>query len=165
MNSRVGVILTMLACAVLMTSAARGQWPYAPPAPPVPPAPLPPPAPYYPPQTPVAPQAVPQQQPLPPYQYPAPAQRPQQSQQNQQQQYAFRPDLTNPEYGQCLSLEKNWRNLWQQYAQGYQRAQAMSPQDPNYAQMSYYLVDLKRRLDAAWNQFSSQCIYFPPNRK
>lgn len=166
MNRTIRLILTCLTCMVLSSSAALGQWPYAPPAPPAPPAPLPPSAPLYPQQGPAAPQPVPQGTPAPQYQYPAPAQ-PQQSQQAQQQrqEYAFRPELTNPEYGQCLRLEKNWKNLWQQYAQGYQQAQALSPQDPRYAQMSYYLVDLKRRLDEAWAQFSGRCIYFPARRK
>jgi hypothetical protein len=170
MNSRVRVILMCLACTVFMSTAALGQWPYAPPAPQVPPTPLPPSAPFYPQQAPAVPQPVPQGTRSPQYQYPVPAPRPQQPQQSQQaqqqrQEYAFRPNLTNPEYGQCLGLEKNWKNLWQQYAQGYQQAQSLSPQDPRYAQMSYYLVDLKRRLDDAWYQFSSRCIYFPAKPK
>ncbi len=167
MNSRVQMILTCLACTFFLSSAALGQWPYAPPAPPAAPSPLPPSAPLYPQQPPAGPQPAPQGRPAPQYRHPAPARPPQQSQQGGQQryEYAFRPELTNPEYGQCLGLEKNWKNLWQQYAQGYRQAQMLNPQDPRYAQMSYYLVDLKRRLDAAWYQFSIRCIYFPGHRK
>ncbi len=76
MNKKIRVILASLACAVLMSSTALGQWPYAPPAPPVPPAPLPPSGPFYPQQAPTPPQAVPQETPQPQYQYPAPAPRP-----------------------------------------------------------------------------------------
>jgi hypothetical protein len=152
MKTTVRLILVSLASAVLMASTGWGQWPYAPPAPPVAPPPLPPSAPY-PQQTPVAPQPAPPR-----------AQQPQ-HQQSQRQEYAFRPDLTNPQYGSCLGLEKSWKSLWQQYAQGYQQAQSLQPQDPRYAQMSYYLSDLKRRMDAAWHQFSSECIYFPANRR
>jgi hypothetical protein len=79
-------------------------------------------------------------------------------------EYAFRPDLTNPQFGECLNLEKNWKMLWQRYAQEYQRARMMSPQDPQYAQMSYYLRGLKAQLDAAWQNFSSNCVYFPRRR-
>lgn len=79
-------------------------------------------------------------------------------------EYAFRPDLTNPQFGECLNLEKNWKMLWQQYAQAYQQARWMNPQDPQYAQMSYYLRNLKNQLDAAWQNFSSRCVYFPRGR-
>ncbi len=79
-------------------------------------------------------------------------------------EYAFRPDLTNPQYGECLGLEKNWKMLWQQYAQAYQQAQMMNPRDPQYAQMSYYLRNLKTQLDTAWQNFSSKCVYFPRRR-
>lgn len=164
MGKKVHMIWAAVAAAILISATASAQWPYAPPAPPSAPPPLPPSAPYSP-----QPQAVPQ--PAPPAaqpQYPAHMQQqqaPQAQQSQERQEYAFRPDLTNQQYGQCLGLEKNWRTLWQQYAQGYQQAQTMSPQDPRYAQMSYYLADLKRRLDAAWYQFSSQCIYFPSQRR
>ena len=163
MERNVRAILIVLACVVLMPSTSFAQWPYAPPAPQVPTPPLPPSAPLYPQQAPTAPQAPAAQQ----YGTPAPAQqRHQQPQQHQQsQEYAFRPDLSNADYGQCLGLEKNWRDLWHRYAQGYQQARSLHPQDPRYAQMSYYLADLKRRLDAAWYQFSSRCIYFPANRR
>jgi len=79
-------------------------------------------------------------------------------------QYAFRPDLTNPEFGECLNLEKVWKGLWQQYAQEYQRARMMNPRDPQYAQMTFYLRNLKQQLDAAWQTFSGRCVYFPENR-
>lgn len=82
-------------------------------------------------------------------------------QQQRPLEYAFRPDLTNPQFGECLVLEKNWRTLWETYYLRYQQAQALSPQDPRLAQMSYYLADLKRRLDYAWQLFSSKCIYYP----
>ncbi len=76
-------------------------------------------------------------------------------------EYAFRPDLTNPQYGECLGLERNWQGLWQRYAMEYQRAMAMNPRSPEYAQMTRYMQGLKQQLDQAWNIFSSRCIYFP----
>lgn len=93
---------------------------------------------------------------VPPRQVPGPQQQP--------TEYAFRPDLTNPEFGQCLNLEKTWRDLWQRYAQGYQQARMMNPSDPRYAQMTYYLGNLKQQLDAAWQNFSGRCVYFPHHR-
>jgi hypothetical protein len=103
----------------------------------------------------------PQRTPQAPGQYAPQTQRPQvpASQRQQPQEYAFRPNLTNQEYGECLGLERNWKNLWQQYAQSYQQAQYMSPSDPRYAQMSNYLLGLRGQLDAAWNAFT-KCIYF-----
>lgn len=75
-------------------------------------------------------------------------------------EYAFRPELTNPEYGQCLAMEKQWKDLWNQYNQLYHQARMLNPRDPRYAQMTYYLYDLKRRLDGAWNNFAARCVYF-----
>jgi hypothetical protein len=99
-------------------------------------------------------------QPMPP---------PQQPPQQQPAEYAFRPDLTNPEFGECLNLEKIWRAAWQRYAQEYQRVRWMNPRDPQYGQMTYYLRNLKQQLDATWQNFSGRCVYFPkfekPNRK
>ena len=113
----------------------------------------------YPPQGSYPPQGPPPQQ----YQAPPPAQAPQQYQAPQQQQleYAFRPDLTNPQFGECLQLEAQWKALYQQYYQNYQRARSINPRDPAYARYSYYLRDLKRQLDAAWSNFSGRCVYFP----
>jgi hypothetical protein len=97
----------------------------------------------------------------PPPQGPAPQQQP--------SEYAFRPDLTNPEFGECLQLEKAWQATWQRYAQEYQRFRWMNPNDPQYAQMTYYLRTLKQQLDATWQTFSGRCVYFPgvdkPNLK
>jgi hypothetical protein len=97
----------------------------------------------------------------PPQQVPVPQQQP--------SEYAFRPDLTNPEFGECLQLEKAWQAAWQRYAQEYQRARWMNQRDPQYPQMTYYLRNLKQQLDATWQAFSSRCVYFPgidkPNRK
>lgn len=90
---------------------------------------------------------------------PPPAQVPQQP-----LEYAFRPDLTNPEYGQCLQMEKYWQNLWQQYYQIYQRHRMTNPSDPAYAQLTWQAGNVKQQLDAAWNDFSSRCIYFPSRR-
>ncbi len=101
-------------------------------------------APYYP-QAPAQP--MPGQQPAPGPQMPS--------------EYAFRPDLTNPQYGECLGLERNWQGLWQRYAMEYQRAMAMNPRSPEYAEMTRYMQGLKQQLDQAWNIFSSRCIYFP----
>ncbi|MEW6112420.1 MAG: hypothetical protein AB1664_09855, partial [Thermodesulfobacteriota bacterium] len=69
-------------------------------------------------------------------------------------QYAFRPDLSNPQYGECLNLEKNWQHLWHTYNQLYHQAMRMNQRDPNYVQMTYQLRDLKLQLDAAWHAFS-----------
>jgi hypothetical protein len=105
---------------------------------------------------------VPRVQPGPgglPMQQPPPQQPQPQSQ--QPLEYAFRPDLSNPQFGECLNLEKNWKVLWQRYAQEYQRFRMMSPSDSQYRQMAAYLQGLKQQLDAAWNTFSEQCIYFP----
>jgi hypothetical protein len=103
------------------------------------------------------PSQSPPAQPLgPPQQVPGPQQQP--------MEYAFRPELTNPEFGECLNLEKVWRAAWQRYAQEYQRARMMNPSDPQYAQMTYYLRNLKQQLDASWQAFSGKCIYFPRNR-
>lgn len=88
-------------------------------------------------------------------------QPPPQPQPQQPLEYAFRPDLSNPQFGQCLNLEKNWKVLWQRYAQEYQRFRMMSPSDSQYRQMASYVQGLKQQLDAAWNTFSGQCIYFP----
>lgn len=80
--------------------------------------------------------------------------------QQQPLEYAFRPDLTNPEYGQCLQLEKHWKMLWDQYNQLYNQARMMNQRDPRYAQLTYHLYHLKGQLDAAWNNFASRCVYF-----
>ncbi len=97
----------------------------------------------------------------PPQQVPVPQQQP--------SEYAFRPDLTNPEFGECLQLEKAWQAAWQRYAQEYQRHRWMNPSDPQYPQMTYYVRNLKQQLDATWQTFSGRCVYFPgvdkPNRK
>jgi len=85
--------------------------------------------------------------------------------QQQPLEYAFRPDLTNPEYGECLQLEKTWRSLWQRYAQAYQTAATMTPRHPQYQQQANYVNGLRAQLDAAWNAFSSKCVYFPPARR
>lgn len=76
-------------------------------------------------------------------------------------EYAFRPDLSNPEYGECLQLEKQWKALWANYTQYYNQARMMYPGNPQYAQITYYLQNLKPQLDAAWNAFSGKCVYFP----
>jgi hypothetical protein len=91
------------------------------------------------------------------------AQRPSIVQQkpHQSQEYAFRPDLTNPEFGECLQLEKNWKVLWGRYTQMYEQTRWMHPSNSQYIQTTYYLQQLKMQLDAAWNTFSSRCIYFP----
>lgn len=92
---------------------------------------------------------------------PGPQQAPPQAQQQQPLEYAFRPNLTNPEYGECLNLEKSWQAIWSRYYQEYQRMASMNQNDPQYQQMTFYLQTMKRQLDAAWNNFSSRCVYFP----
>ena len=106
--------------------------------------------------------AQPPQAPMGPGPQGAPPGAPQQMQ--RPLEYAFRPDLTNPEYGECLQLERSWKALWQSYAQAYQTAVNMSPQHPQYQQMAGYVNSLKARLDVAWNEFSSKCVYFPSRR-
>lgn len=108
-------------------------------------------------QYPVAP--APQQG--PPMGYP-PQQQYQQPQ--QPQEYAFRPNLSNPEYGECLNLERRWQSLWQTYYQLYNQARTMNPSDPQYAQTANYVNYMKSQLDAAWAQFSGRCVYFPGHR-
>ena len=98
----------------------------------------------------------------PPPGAPAPPMR--QAPQDQPTEYAYRPDLTNPQFGQCLQMEKQWRHLWEQYYQYYHQHRMMNPADPAYTQLTWHLRNLKQQLDAAWNQFSSQCIYFPTHR-
>ncbi|MBM3302194.1 MAG: hypothetical protein FJY85_19865 [Deltaproteobacteria bacterium] len=90
-----------------------------------------------------------------------PAQRPGAQPEGERLEYAFRPDLTNPEFGMCLQLEKNWRGLYERYYQLYHQARMMNPQDPQYAQFAYYLNTLKSQLDTTWYEFSSRCVYFP----
>lgn len=124
-------------------------------------APYPPQAPMAPAQPGPQPQYSPQRQPqMQPQQAPQ-GQQAQPPGQSQQGEYAFRPNLTNPEYGECLNLEKNWQGLWRRYAEMYEGARWMSPQDPQYAQTAWYLQHLKSQMDAAWYTFSSRCVYFP----
>jgi len=110
------------------------------------------------PQPPMPAQPYPQQPPPPQ----APQQQPYGNPQPQSaDQYAFRPNLSNPEYGECLQLEKNWKSLYFRYYQQYEQAR-LSGAAASYAP---YLQSLKQQLDAAWNAFSSRCIYFPKQRK
>ncbi len=158
--------LLVVACALLtifLPAVTTGQTQYTP---------------MRPPQAPQAPQSQPQSQPQagqPQPQYPAPQQQygpPQQPQYRGPQyapqqpsgqpplEYAFRPDLTNPQYGECLQLEKNWRALAERYYQLYSQARAMQ-NHPGYAQMTWRLRTLRGQMDAAWQTFSSRCVYFP----
>jgi hypothetical protein len=109
------------------------------------------------------PQPAPQQQaPNPGSQALQPVPQQQQAQPGGQPlEYAFRPNLTNPEFGMCLKLEKNWKALWNTYYQLYSQLRMMNPNDPRYAQMVRYAYGVKAQLDAAWQNFSSRCIYFP----
>lgn len=133
--------LMLLAC-IMLSSATWGQAPYG--QPPMQPGgqgyqPMAPPQPMQP-----GPPAAPQQeQPL---------------------EYAFRPDLTNPQYGQCLQMEKQWKALWQQYYHFYNQHRMMNPADESYRQMTQYVMGLKQQLDYAWATFSAQCIHFPSRR-
>jgi len=124
---------------IIVPVAAWSQSPYLPQGP-------------YPAQAPIRPGGAPQ--PMPPA-----------SQGQQPLEYAFRPDLSNPEFGECLGLEKNWQAHWQRYAQAYQQVMMMNPNDPQYRQMASYAQTLKQQLDAAWNAFSGKCVYFPPRRQ
>ena len=120
-------------------------------------------APRYP-QAPIYPQpqqapGYPQALPAPPVQPPAPGSPVQQQQ--MPGDYAFRADLTNPQYGECLGLERTWQANWYRYAAEYQRAMLINPKDPTYPQMTLYIQGLRQQLDQSWNIFSSKCIYFP----
>jgi hypothetical protein len=103
--------------------------------------------------------SYPQTAPVQPMQPPAPGPPvPQQM----QPEYAFRGDLTNQQYGECLGLERTWQANWQRYAVEYQRAMSVSTKDPIYPQVTWYVQGLKQQLDQSWNTFSSKCLYFPP---
>ena len=75
--------------------------------------------------------------------------------------YAFRPSLNNYEYAQCLALEREFQKLWMQYRDEYMRTMMMGRRDPKYVSMTYYLQNMKKRLDGLWNNFSASCIYYP----
>ncbi len=106
--------------------------------------------------------AAPQQG--PPMGYPSQQPPPVYQQQQQPLEYAFRPDLTNPEYGTCLNLEKRWKGLYQMYSSAYSQARMMNPSDPQYAPMANYVNSMKSQMDAAWAEFSGRCVYFPKHR-
>ena len=97
--------------------------------------------------------------PAQPMQLPAPG--PPAQRQQMPREYAFRPDLTNPQYGECLELESIWQTRWHRYAYEYQRAMMMNPKDPIYPQMTWYMHGLKQQLDQSWAIFCSKCIYYP----
>ena len=108
----------------------------------------------------------PQAQPVPGYPQTVPAQPMQQPApgppaQQQLPEYAFRGDLSNQQYGECLGLERTWQANWYRYATEYQRAMMVSTKDPIYPQMTWYIQGLKQQLDQSWNNFSSKCVYFP----
>lgn len=113
----------------------------------------------YAPQAPEPPQAIP----LGPRTAPPPP-PPQTGQGEKSLEYAFRPELTNDEYGRCLKMEKHWKSLWQRYYDYYRQFAYGNPEDPSYAQAGYHLNQLKQELDGAWNAFSGQCVYFPARR-
>ena len=150
---RVGLVAMMI---VLIPVIGLAQTPLGP-GPRAPSVPqMYPPSPTNPPQAPV--------QPGPPGQpvQPQPVQpQPGQSQGGHPSEYAFRPDLSNPEFGRCLNLEKRWKALWQRYYQLYNQARMMNPNDRQYAQLTYYVQVVKQQLDAAWREFSGKCVYFP----
>jgi hypothetical protein len=98
------------------------------------------------------------QRPMGPYQA-GPGQGPPQA--NMPQEYAFRPDLSNPEFGNCLQLEKNWKAFWERYTNYYEQVRMMHPGSPQFGQATRVLQHMKMELDAAWNAFQGQCIYFP----
>jgi hypothetical protein len=109
-------------------------------------------------------------QPVPGYQQTVPAQPAQPPapgppvQQQMQGEYAFRGDLTNQQYGECLGLERTWQANWYRYAAEYQRAMMVGTKDPIYPQVTWYVQGLKQQLDQSWNTFSSKCLYFPPRQ-
>lgn len=105
-------------------------------------------------------QGVPQAPPIQPMQR-QPQRVPVQPPQQIPSEYAYKPNLSNPEFGECLQLERNWKTLWNSYYQAYYHAQSMRPSDPQYQQMAAYVNNLRYQLDAAWSNFSQKCIYFP----
>ncbi len=107
------------------------------------------------------PQAPQFEQPGPRQMTPQQRSAPQQAPQQMESEYAFRPNLSNPEFGECLQLERNWKTLWNYYYQAYSHAQSMRPSDPQYQQMAAYVNNLRYQLDAAWSNFSQRCVYFP----
>ena len=107
------------------------------------------------------PQAPQIQQPAPQQMAPQRRPSPQQAPQPMDSEYAFRPNLSNPEFGECLQLERNWKTLWNSYYQAYYHAQSMRPSDPQYQQMAAYVNNLRYQLDAAWSNFSQRCVHFP----
>jgi outer membrane biosynthesis protein TonB len=123
---RITTVLFAIATILIVPAMSVAQAPYAPPRAPqapqvyYPPQPIPSQTPVqqHPPvatQPPTAPQA-PMQPNRPSQPRPAaqrqPGTQPQPSYQAQGRpsEYAFRPNLTNPEYGQCLNLEKRWQD-------------------------------------------------------
>lgn len=164
---RYGILTGLaLAFAAAMTWAQLPPPPAPPGGPPGLPAPFPRPQAQPAPQQQMPPagsQPIPQQQVPPPGSQPVQPLPPQQGAQPGAlpQEYAFRPDLSNPEYGMCLKMEKNWKALWNNYYQLYNQLRMMSPNDPRYAQMARYAYGVKARLDAAWQSFSSRCTYSP----
>jgi hypothetical protein len=110
----------------------------------------------YPPQGMYPPQGQPGQQPPPQGAPQAPAQG------QQPGTYAFRPNLTNPEYGECLQMEKAWKDLWNQYYQQYENYRRWGYSDPTQAAIwQHNLTQLRQQLDQAWQNFTGRCIYFP----
>jgi hypothetical protein len=78
-------------------------------------------------------------------------------------QYSFRPNLSNPEYGECLGLEKRWKELHTQYATEYERARYVRPGSTNFNNYMIYIQNLRYEAEKAWMNFSSRCVYFPRN--
>jgi hypothetical protein len=136
------LFLALLSLMLLQISAALAQMQYQPTMPPQ--TPILPPQQMYP-GTPGQAQSVP---PNPP-------------QGQGSVQYAFRPDLSNPEYGQCLQMEKQWKALYQRYYQEYERIRLYGYQQGD---SGAYLQSLRQQMDAAWNNFSSRCVYFPKQK-
>jgi len=69
------------------------------------------------------------QSPLPAQPIGPPQQVPVLSQQ-QPSQYAYRPDLTNPEFGECSTTEKAWQAAWQRLCTGVSAAPLDESQRP-----------------------------------
>lgn len=124
------------------------------------PEPGPQPQPQY--QTQPPPQPVPRSRTIPPGAGATPGAMNQPSPQGQGNlEYAFRPNLTNPEYGQCLKMEQHFQGLYNQYTQLYNQYTVTPTSHPNYAQLANHLNQLRVQLENAWQTFAAQCIYFP----
>ncbi len=75
--------------------------------------------------------------------------------------YAFRPDLNNYQYGQCLTMERQYMEMWHQYREAYMKITMMGQRHPMYGALTQQIQAMKQQMDTLWNNFSGTCIYYP----